>query len=111
MVEFKCTQCECAYKHRRSLAAPFVVYADFESVLKPVSGINTTQGVTSGIDSSVTSYQEHIACCYLYKIVSIIPDKPKVWYRGEGAAEKFISELQHEAEEICGEYICTPQEI
>ena len=42
----------------------------------------------------------------------MIPDfiKPIVWYRGPNAAEKFIHELQHEAEKLCVEYI-TPQEI
>ena len=50
---------------QKQLPAPFVVYADFESVLKPVSDIGTTQGVTSGIaESSVTQYQEHIVCSY-----------------------------------------------
>ena len=34
-----------------------------------------------------------------------------MWYRGEDAAEKNISELQRKAEEICAEYIETPQEM
>ena len=34
-----------------------------------------------------------------------------MWYRGEDAAEKIISELQRKAEEICAEYIETPQEM
>ena len=107
-------RCRFTNTHKQ-LPAPFVVYADFESVLKPVSDIGTTQGVTSGIaESSVTPYQEHIVCSYSYKIVrSIIPNynKPIVWDRGEDAAEKIISELQRETEEICAEYIETPQEM
>ena len=90
---------------RKQLPAPFVVHADFEFVLEP---IDTTQGVISNTESSITQYQEHVACSFSYKIVSsVIPsyNKPIVWYRGEDAAEKCIYKLQKEAEEICAEYI------
>ena len=62
-----------------------------------------TLGVTSGIVES--SVIKSILCV-------VIPNnnKPRVWYRGEDAAEKVISELQREAEEICAEYIETPKE-
>ena len=93
------------YKHREALPAPFVVYADFESVLEPLSNADTTQGVTVGGEPSTIPYQKHVACSYSYKIVSsVIPDfnKPIVWY---------IRELQREAEKLCVEYIYTPQEM
>ena len=99
---------------QKHLPAPFVVYADFESVLVPLSDIDTTQGVSVGAESSTTPYQEHIACSYSYKIVSsVIPDfnRSIVWYRGEDAAEIFIHELQRKAEELCAEYIETAQEM
>ena len=89
---------------QKQLPATFVVYADFESVLKPIGDVDTTQGVTPDVDSEVLPYQVHIACSFSYKIVSsIIPDfnKPIVWYKGEDAADEFIRELQREAEKLC----------
>ena len=41
---------------QKQLVAPFVVYAYFESVLKPISDIDTTQGVTLGDESSTTAF-------------------------------------------------------
>ena len=99
---------------QKQLPAPFVVYAVFVPVLEPLSDIDTTQGVAVGTEYSVTPYQEHVACSFGYKIVSsVVPDfnKPIVWYRGPGAAEEFVRELQREAEEICAENIETPQEM
>ena len=46
---------------QKQLSAPFVVYADFESILKPVNeGVDVTQGVSTGAASSATVYQEHV---------------------------------------------------
>ena len=53
-------------------------------------------------------------CSFSYKIVSsVIPDfsRPIVWYRGENAADEFIRVLQREAEELCSEFIESPQEM
>ena len=96
----------------KQLVAPFVVYADFESVLKPISDCDTTHGVEIGAESSTTAYQEHEACSFAYKIVSSVdPDfnRPIVWYRGEDAAEKFIRDLQREAKQLNMEYIKAPK--
>ena len=54
-----------------------------------------------------------MACSFSYKIVSsVVPDfdKPIVWYR-EDAADEFVRVLQGEAEELCADYIETPQEM
>ena len=84
-------------------------------MLEPLGDVDTNQGVAvTGTEPSVTPYQDHVACSFSYKIVSsVVPSysKPIVWYRGPGAAEEFIRELQREAEEICAEYIDTPQEM
>ena len=99
---------------QKQLPAPFVVYADFESVLKPLSDMDTTQGVEEGGEPPIVPYQKHVACSFSYKIVSsVISDfyKPVVWYRGEGAADEFVRVLQREAEELCADYIETPQEM
>ena len=43
----------------------------------------------------------------------MVPDFSKhiVWYRGEDAADEFVRALQREVEELCAEYIETPQEM
>ena len=91
---------------QKQLPAPFVVYADFESILKPVNGeVDVTQGVTAGTKSSTTVYQEHVPCSFAYKIVSSVDpnfSRPLV-YRGEDAAEKFVRKLQQEAKQLCEE--------
>ena len=47
---------------QKQLQAPFVVYADFESILKPVNeDVDVTQGVHTDISSSHV-FQEHILC-------------------------------------------------
>ena len=100
-------------KVQKQLPARFVVYADFESVLEPLSDVDTTRDEV-GTESSITPYQEHGACSFSYKIVSsVIPDfsKPIVWYRGPGTTEEFVRGLQREAEELCADYIETSQEM
>ena len=46
---------------QKQVEAPFTVYADFESILKQLSGDGN-------------KCQEHIACSYTYQIVSSIPE-------------------------------------
>ena len=98
---------------QKQLTAPFVVYADFESILKPVNeGVDVTQGVSTGTASSTTVYQEHVPCSVAYKVVSSAdPDfsRPLVMYRGEDATDKFVRDLQKEAKQLCDEYIATPK--
>ena len=74
---------------QKQLPAPFVVYADFESILKPVDGdVDTTQGVEVGSESSSHVFQEHIpASCAGSKHVDPNFSRPLVMYRGEDAAE------------------------
>ena len=80
VVEFK------NIKHQ--LKAPFVVYADFESIL-------------SKLDNE-DKYQEHIACSYAYKIVSTIPGvdfQPRI-YVGEDATIHLLDSLQSDLDEL-----------
>ena len=92
-----------------------MVYADFESILKPVNeGVDITQGVSTGTASPTTVCQEHVPCSFAYKVVSSVdPDfsRPFVMYRGEGAAEKFVRDLQQEAKQLCDEYVSTPKPV
>ena len=89
-----------------------MVYADFESVLKPLSDCDTTQGVTMGEEPSTTAFQEHVPCSFAYKIVSSVDadfSRPLVMYRGEDAAEKFVRDLQREAKQLNVEYFKSPK--
>ena len=81
-----------------------MVYADFESILKPVNeDVYVTQGVETGMESSSRVVQEHIPYSFAEKIVSLS------W--GEDAAEKFVPDLQLEAKQLFDEYIVTSEPI
>ena len=50
---------------QKQLPAPFVVYADFDSILNPVDkDADTTQSVEVGGESSYHVFQEHIPCSF-----------------------------------------------
>ena len=98
------------------MLAPFVVYADFESILKHDDNVmDATQGVAADSgESSFRAFQEHVPCSFAYKIVSSsVSDfsKPLVSYRGEDAAEMFVRKLQEEAKQLFDEYIATPRPL
>ena len=58
---------------QKQLPAPFVVNADFNSILKPDDkGVDTTQGVEVGGESSAHVFQEHIPCSFAHKVVSSV---------------------------------------
>ena len=58
---------------QKQLPTPFVVYADFESILKPVDkDVDTTQGVEVGGESSFRVFQEHIPCSFACKDVCTV---------------------------------------
>ena len=105
------TRCSC-YDPRcrftniqKQLPAPFVVYADFESILEPVDkDVDTTQGVEVGGESSSHDFQEHVPCSFDPNFT-----RPLAMYRGENAAEKFVRDLQQEAQKMFDEYIATPK--
>ena len=105
---------------QKQLLAPFVVYADFASILQRVDDdevTDTTQGVAAGGDeptSALGPFQEHLPCIFAYKVVSSeVPDfsRPLVSYRGEDAGEMFVRKLQEEEAQLFQEYIATPQQL
>ena len=103
---------------QKQLTAPFVVYADFGSILQRVDErMNTTQGVAAGGgDEPIAAsgpFQEHLPCSFAYKVVSsVVPDisRPLVSHRGD-AGEMSVRKLQEEAEQLFQEYIDTPQQL
>ena len=52
--------------HGRKIKSPFMIYADFESILKPEN--NEKQNPK---ESHTNKYQKHIACSYGYKLVYV----------------------------------------
>ena len=77
--------------HKNQLAAPFVIYADFEAI---------TEKVLEPVKTSQTEkYQKHIDCGYGYKVVCCYNDefsKPIKIYRGEKAVYKFMEDMLEE---------------
>ena len=79
---------------KKRLGVPFVVYADFESIVKRVDnpkGVKTQQ------------YQKHRACGYALKVgccYSSEFSKPVEVYRGEDATRRFIERVLELKKEI-----------
>ena len=84
--------------YHRSEKVPFIVYADFESYIKPM------QSCDPNPESSYTKqYQKHepSSFCYYIKCFDNGVNKPKlVSYTGEDAAQKFVDMLEVDIREI-----------
>ena len=73
---------------------PFVIYADFESILEKIHGCKQ-----DGNKSYTEAYQRHTDCGYGYKVVCCYDDKytkPIQLYRGEKAVYKFMENILEE---------------
>ena len=80
--------------HQKQLPAPFVVYADFESIVVPMD-------VKEG--RKTQQYQTHKGCGYGLKVVCCYDDrfsKPVEVYRGEDAIPRFLERLLELEKEI-----------
>ena len=97
---------------QKQLPTPFVVYAEFESTLKPENeDVDVTQGVEAGIESSSHVFQEQGPCSSAYKIISgVDPEfsRPLIMYSGDDAAEMLVRKLQL-TKQLLDEYIATPK--
>ena len=78
-------------KHfERKIKLPFMIYADFESILVPEG--NRKQ---SPNESYTNKYQKYVACSYGYKLVSVDGKFVKP-YLGEGAViSRMIEESKY----------------
>lgn len=75
--------------HHRKMHVPFVIYADFESLIVPQS-------------TESNDIQKHVPCSFAYHIVCT-PDNTKnktVLYRGEDCSKKFVESIRDEAHKI-----------
>ena len=84
--------------HRNSMPVPFVIYADFESVLKPED--KNIKSDSSEDESSTTLYQTHKACSFGLKTVCHYDDKYSGEYKsyiGSDAAYVFLKTVLKES--------------
>ena len=78
--------------HQNQVPVPYVIYADFESIIKPKTE-------KAGDKSELTS--EHEACGFGYQVVGCDGTaKAPVIYRGENAVEVFLKHLEYEVSSI-----------
>ena len=80
-------------RYKNMMKAPYVIYADTESIIKPVDSPNT--------DSNTVQSSEHIPCSFAYVIVrsdgKVISER---LYRGEDAMDVLFNCLEQELENI-----------
>ena len=84
---------------QKQLKVPFVIYADFESILA------TYDTVQLGEDKSFTEkIQHHQPCGFCFTVVSTVEgySKHPVVYRGEDCVDKFLEQLLEEEKRISG---------
>ena len=83
------------------LPVPFVIYADFEAIMKKVQGCEQSEEMKKDKDrrSYTEAYQTHEDCGYGYKVVCCYKkkySKPIQTYRGENAVYKFMEKMLEE---------------
>ena len=84
--------------HRNSMPVPFVIYADFESILVPEG--ERSESESSADESSTTLYQTHKACSFGLKTVCHYDDKYSGEYKsyiGSDAALVFLKTVLKES--------------
>ena len=70
------------------MKVPFVIYADFESIIEKINDCNET---------NTKKLQEHIVCGYSYEVVRCDgQSQTSGVYRGKDATEHFLNAIQDE---------------
>ena len=87
----------------KQLPVPFVIYADFEAIMKKVQGCEQSEEMKKDKDrrSYTKAYQTHEDCGYGYKVICCYDDKYSKHtriYRGENAVYKFREKMLEEVE-------------
>ena len=85
----------------KQLPVPFVIYADFEAIMKKVQGCKQSKEMEKEKDkrSYTEAYHTHQDCGCGYKVVCCYDDKyskPIQTYRGENAVYKFMEQMLKE---------------
>ncbi|CAG2200908.1 unnamed protein product [Mytilus edulis] len=80
---------------RKQLKVPYIIYADFECLQKPILDNNEN-------DSKTKKTTKHIPCGFAYKVVGLTPETSNepVVYRGADAADKFVECMVQEQDNI-----------
>ena len=78
----------------RKIKSPFIIYADFESILVPEDN-----GKQNPEESYTNKYQKHIACSYGYKLVCVDDkfSKPFKTFLGKDPVYNFINSMFEES--------------
>ncbi|KAL9958769.1 hypothetical protein ACROYT_G035828 [Oculina patagonica] len=85
--------------HNKQMRAPYVIYADFEALIRKIEG--RERGPESKQKSYTEKTEKHEACGFAYTVVrSDGRNKRPVVYRGENAVEVFLNCLQEEEKTI-----------
>ena len=85
--------------HHKQLPVPFVVYADFESIVERVDNLLRPQLASSKGEprgARTQQYQRHKGCGYGLKVVCRYDDRfsrSVETYRGENAIHRFLERL------------------
>ena len=82
----------------RKIKSPFLIYADFESILVPEDN-----GKQNPNESYSSKYQKHIACSYGYKLVCVDDkfSKPFKSYLGKDVVYNSISSMIEKTKYCC----------
>ena len=82
---------------RNKIKSPFIVYADFESILVPEN-----KEKQHPEESYTNKYQKHIVCSYGYKLVCVGKfSKPFKTYFGKDAVYNFINSMIEQSKCCC----------
>ena len=82
---------------RKQLKIPYVIYADFESLLVPIEGCENDPE-----NSQTAKITKHVACGFAYKVVGLTKgtSKQPIVYRGQDIVEKFVECMAQKQEDI-----------
>lgn len=83
--------------YERKQNVPFVIYADFETMLQPFQGCEPNP-----INASTTNLQRHVPVAFAYYVVCSVDERYNrfISYRGEDCVSKFVSSLHRDMAEI-----------
>lgn len=83
--------------YNRKQDVPYVVYADFETMLKPVHSCEPDPNTSSTCD-----LQHHVPIAFAYNVICSVDETQNrfVTYRGKDCVLKFIKSLQNDAKNI-----------
>ena len=87
--------------HQKQMKAPYVIYADFEALVKKIQGCERYSESEKKCKSYTEKTEWHEACGYSYIVVKSDGEvTSKKVYRGEEAVKSFLESIMQEKEKI-----------